>query len=166
MDILVFALQILVLGVTLERRGTAKADEITQDIAQVVTEPRQDHDSEERGIFRQATDAEEDIELQDLQDASSSGTGDDTDRGRDELLLPDGSSEPRVHHPLDPFYTGNYIITDIHILDTIRAQWQASGISTGGSAGAATSGAQAAAVAAVAGRTFTYRLGQGIRRNG
>lgn len=166
LDILVFALQVLVLGVTLERRGTTKADEVTQGIVQLVTEPRQDHDSEERGIFRQATAAEEDIELQVLQDTSSSGTGRDTDRGRDELLLPDGSSEPRVHHPLDPFYTGNYIITDLHILETIRAQWQASGMSTGGSAGTATSGAQAAAVAAVAGRTFTYRLGQGIRRNG
>ena len=166
LDILVFALQILVLGVTLERRGITKVDEVIQSVVQVVTETPQDHDSEERGIFRQATAAEDDIELQDLQDASSGRTGGDTDRERDELLLPDGSSEPRVHHPLDPFYTGDYIITNLHILDTIRAQWQTSGISTGGSAAAATSSAQAAAVAAVAGRTFTYRLGQGIRRNG
>ena len=166
LDILVFALQILVLGVTLERRGTMKADEVTQGVLQVAARPRQDHDSEERGILRQATAAEEDIELQDLQYASSSGTGGDTDRGRDESLLPDGSGEHRFHHPLDPFYTGNHIITNLHILDTIRAQWQASGISTEGPAGAATSGAQAAAAAAVAGRTFTYRLGQGTRRNG
>ncbi len=166
LDILVFALQILVLGVTLERRGITKVDEVIQSAVQVVTENGQDHDSEERGVFRQATAAGDDIELQDLQHAPSGRTGGDTDRERDELLLPDGSSEPRVHHPLDPFYTGDYIIANLHILDTIRAQWQASGISTGGSAAAATSGAQAAAVAAVAGRSFTYRLGQGIRRNG
>ena len=166
LDILVFALQILVLGVTLERRGVTKVDEVIQSVVQVVPETRQDHDFEERGIFRQATAAEDDIELQDLQDASSGRTGGDTDQEREESLLPDESSEPRVHHPLDPFYTGDNIITNLHILDIIRAQWQTSGIGTGGSTATTTSGAQAAAVAAVAGRTFTYRLGQGIRRNG
>ena len=166
LDILVFALQILVVGVTLERRAITKVDEVIQSVVEVVTENGQDHDSEERGVFRQATAAGDDIELQDLQDASSGRTGGDTNRERDESLLPDGSSEPRIDHPLDPFYTGDYIIANLHILDTIRAQWQASGIGTGGSAAAPTSSAQAAAVAAVAGRNFTYRLGQGIRRNG
>jgi hypothetical protein len=133
-------------------------------VAQVGTENRQDHDSEERGILRQDTDTGDDIELQDLQHSSAGRTGGDEDRERDELISPGGTSEPYNQHALDPFYTGGHVVANLHILDTIRAQWQASGVSAEGSDAAATSGVQAATVA-MAGRTFTYRLGEGIRRS-
>ena len=164
LDILVLALQVLILGVTLERRGIKTIHEIIAGVAQVVTENRQDHDSEERGILRQDTDSGDDIELQDLQHPSTGRTGADEDRERDELLPPDGSTEPRNRHPLDPFYTGEHVVANLHILDTIRAHWQASGVSAEGSDSAATSGVQAATVA-MAGRTITSRLGEGIRRS-
>ena len=164
LDIIVLALQVLILGVTLERRGTKSTDGMVNGVAQVGTENRQDHDSEERGILRQDTDTGDDIELQDLQHSSAGRTGGDEDRERDELISPGGTSEPYNQHALDPFYTGGHVVANLHILDTIRAQWQASGVSAEGSDAAATSGVQAATVA-MAGRTFTYRLGEGIRRS-
>ena len=164
LDILILALQILILEVTLERRGIKPIDEVVAGVAQAVPENRQDHDSEERGMLRPSADTGEDIELRDLQHTSTGRTGADEDRERDELLPLDGSSEPRNHHPLDPFYTGEHVIVNLHILDTIRAQWQASGVSTERSDAAATSSVQATTVA-LAGRTFTYRLGEGIRRS-
>ena len=168
LDALVLALQILALRITLERRGTKTFDEIVRGYVQAVTENRQDHDSEERGILRQDANGINDFELHDLRNVISGRSIDDEDRGQDELSLGHGQSEPHDHHPLDPFYTGDNIIANIHILDTIHTQWQASRLSAERSDAAAVAapvpGVQAAAVAA--GRTITYRLGQGMRRNG
>lgn len=166
LDLLVLGLQILVLGITLERRGIKTNDGIAVVAVETATETRQDHDSEERGMLRQDDSVEEDIELQDLQHLSNGRTGGDEDRERDELLLPGGGiSEPGNQHSLDRFYTGESVIANFYVLDTIRAQWQTSGASAGGSDGSASSGVQAAVVAAAAGRTLTYRLGEGIQRN-
>lgn len=162
MDILVLMLQILMLGITLERRSVKSGDEAVPAVEAVATEPRQDHDSEERGMLRQDLGYTEEIELRDMHHASSGRTGGDEDRERDELLDPDTGAG---QHPLDPYHTGEQVIANMHILDAIRAQWQAAGVTAGDSGASAVSGAQAAAVAAATGRNSTYRLGEGTQTN-
>lgn len=157
LDALVFALQILILGATLERKKLAveNVDVLTEE----VEEARQDHDSEERGMLRRDNTVQEGIELQDIRHTSSGRTGGDEDRERDELPESDEGTEPRDRHPLDPFLTGQAVIVNVHVIDTIRSQWH---FTTENSGEATASGA--AAVAAVAGRTLSYRLGERLQQ--
>lgn len=157
LDAMVLALQILILGVTLERRKLAV--EHGDVLVGEVEEARQDHDSEERGMLRRDSTIHEDIELQDIRHAPSGRTGADEDRERDELLDPNGSNELRDQHPLDPFLTGQAVIVNVHIIDTIRSQWHFAADASGE---VTTSGA--AAVAAVAGRTLSFRLGDRLQQ--
>lgn len=153
LDALVLALQILVLAVTLERRKLAIED--GDVLVEEVEEARQDHDSEERGMLRRDDTVQSDIELQDMRHTSSGRTGGDEDRERDELLECEESTVPRDQHPLDPFLTGQAVIVNVRVIDTIRSQWHFIADTSGE---ATASGA--AAVAAVAGRTLSYRLGE------
>lgn len=155
LDLLVLVLQLVILGVTLERTGVKAGDEAGQSTQDAAIEIRQDHDAEERGVIRE--DSSNDIEMQDLQHTSSGRTGGDEDRERDELLEADANSEQQSRHPLDPFYTGNHVIANLHILDTICTQWQASSGNAEATDASTTSGTQAAAVNTVAGRVLAYR---------
>lgn len=157
LDALVLALQVLILAVTLERKNLAV--ENGDVLVEEVEEARQDHDSEERGMLRRDDTAQDGIELQDLRHTSSGRTGGDEDRERDELLDSDERTEPRDQHPLDPFLTGEAVVVNIHIMDTIRSQWRRRADTSGE---ATASGA--AAVAAVAGRTLSYRLGERLQQ--
>ncbi len=159
LDAIVLALQILILAVTLERRKLAA--EFTNALVEEVDHERQDHDSEERGMLRQESRIQDDIELQDMRHTSSGRTGGDEDRERDELLEPDASNEPRYQHPLDPFLTGQTVILNVHVIDTIRSQWHFSADSP---VEATSSGAAAVAVAEVAGRTLSFRLGNRVHQ--
>jgi len=164
LDILVLMLQILMLGITLERTSVKRGDEaVVVVVPEAATEPQQDHDLEERGILRQDLGYTEDIELRDMHHASSDRTGGDEDRERDELLI--GADVGAEQHPLDSYYTGEQVIANMHVWNTIRAQWQATGVAAGESGGSAASGVQVAAVAAATGRTFTFRLGEEMQRN-
>lgn len=157
LDALVLALQVLILVVTVERKKLAV--ESGDVVVEEVEETRQDHDSEERGMLRRDDTVQEDIELQDIWHTSSGRTGGDEDRERDELLESDESTEPRDQHPLDPFLTGQAVIVNVHVIDTIRSQWHF----TADTSGEATASG-AAAVAAVAGRTLSYRLGERLQQ--
>ena len=157
LDALVLALQVLILAVTLERKKLAV--ENRDVMVEEVEEAGQDHDSEERGLLRRHNDIQNDIELQEIRHAWSGRTGGDEDRERDELLESDESTKPRDQHPLDPFLTGQAVIVNVHAIDTIRSQWHF----TADTSGEATASG-AAAVAAVAGRTLSYRLGERIQQ--
>ena len=157
LDVLVLALQVLILAVTLERKKIAV--ENGDVLVEEVEEARQDHDSEERGMLRRDESAQDGIELQNIRHTSSGRTGGDEDRERDELLDSDESTEPREQHPLDPFLTGQAVIVNVHVMDTIRSQWTF----TADTSGEATASG-AAAVAAVAGRTLSYRLGERLQQ--
>lgn len=157
LDALVLALQILILVVTLERKRLAV--ENGDVLVEEVEEARQDHDSEERGTLMRNDTVHEDIELEDIRHTSSGRTGGDEDRERDELLESDESTEPRDQHPLDPFLTGQAVILNVHVMDTIRSQWHFTVDTSGGSTASG-----AAAVAAVAGRTLSYRLGERLQQ--
>ena len=163
LDLVVLALQILLLAITLERRKT-RVDGVSSGSAQDATpEQRQDHDSEERGVIRQDPSTREEYEMQDLQHGLR-GTHEDEDGEGDELLRQSSSTVRQKQHPLDPFYTGEHVIANLDLFDTLRTQWQAKSIDAGGTS-ASGSGVQAAVVAAAAGRTLTYRLGEGIQSN-
>ena len=157
LDAMVLALQILMLAVTLERRKVAV--EHANVLVEAAENARQDYDSEERGMLRRDETVRDDIELQDLGHTSSGRTGGDQDRERDELLDPDGSNEPRDQHPLDPFLAGQALVVNVHVIDTIRSQWH---VTADTPSEATTSGA--AAVAAVAGRTLSFRLGDRLQQ--
>ena len=157
LDTIVLALQTLILAITLERRKLAA--EYVSALVEEVEQERQDHDSEERGMLRRDGNAQDGIELQDMRHTSSGRTGGDEDRERDELLECDGGNEPRNRHPLDPFLTGQTVIANVHVIDTIRAQWR---FTTNTSGEATNSGV--AAVAAAAERTLSFRLGDTVRQ--
>ena len=157
LDAMVLALQILILAVTLERRKLAV--EYRGVPVGEVEEARQDHDSEERGMMRRDDTVQDDIELQDIRHTSSGRTGGDEDRERDELLDHDGSHQQEDRHPLDPFLTGQAVIINVHVIDTIRSQWHFAADTSGE---ATTSGA--AAVATIAGRTLSFRLGDRLQQ--
>ncbi|CAF9909218.1 MAG: hypothetical protein ALECFALPRED_005414 [Alectoria fallacina] len=156
LDAFVLALQVLILAVTLERKKLAV--ENGDVLVEEVEEARQDHDSEERGMLRRDDTVQEDIELQDVRHPSSGRTGGDEDRERDELHESGESHEPRDQHPLDPFLTGQAVIVNVHVIDTIRSQHFTADTSSEATASGA------AAVAAVAGRTLSYRLGERLQQ--
>lgn len=166
LDLSVLVLQVLVLGATLERRAIGRDSGRLGNVEEVAEVQRQDHDSEERGVLRQigrGSSVVEDIEMQDLYGFPSQSDS-NTDRERDNLLRHPSGAESRAQHPLDAYYTGEFILANLHLLDTIRTQWHTSGVSAEGANGS-TSGVQAAVVAAAAGRTFTYRLNQGMQNS-
>ena len=157
LDAMVLALQILMLAITLERRKLAV--EYGDVLVEEVEEARQDHDSEERGMMSRDGTVQDDIELQDIRHTSSGRTGGDEDRERDELLDHDGTNQQGDRHPLDPFLTGQAVIANIHVIDTVRSQWHVTADTSGETT---TSGA--AAVAAVAERTLSFRLGDRLQQ--
>ena len=101
--------------------------------------------------------------MQDLQQRPER-THDDENEDGDEMLRHTSSTEPLNQHPLDVYYTGELVIVNLHLFDTLRTQWQARSVSAG-STNTSASGVQAAVVAAAAGRTLTYRLGEGIQNS-
>ena len=161
LDILTLALQLLMLSVTLERSKMRDSDIIiSASGASTTTTPHQDHDSEERGLLRPDPTIIESIQLQPL----PGRTGGDEDAERDELLaepLPTSLTDP-TEHPLDTFSTGEHMIVNLHILDTIRSQWwQYGSLNTTTSDSAAASATGAAA--ATEGRRIGFRLRIGGR---
>lgn len=111
LDLLTLGLQLIILTVILERRN------LDPEPSTPSTSPTQDHDSEERGIFRSPPSPNA-IELQPL---SRGRTGADEDRERNELS-PDRPSTSD-EHPLDPFHSGQYIIAHVDVPTTIHTQW-------------------------------------------
>ena len=154
LDAMVLALQILVMAITLERRKLAI--EYGDVVVEEVEEARQNHDSEERGMLRRDDIVQDEIELQEMWHTSSGRTGGDEDRERDELIHAEGGNEPQHQHALDGFLTGQAIIVNVRVIDTIRSQWHF----TADNSGEATT-SSAAAVAAVAG---TLRLGDRLQQ--
>ncbi|KAL8737805.1 MAG: hypothetical protein Q9181_001339 [Wetmoreana brouardii] len=119
-DLLILALQMVMLGVTLEKRKLIDAGNSSAEGGESREDERQDHDFEERGVRR--GEIVEGIELQPLRPLSGGRTGGDEDGERDELLG-ENESTP-VEHPGDAFYSGQYVVTDVHIVDTVRSQWR------------------------------------------
>ena len=167
LDILVLVLQVLVLGVTIERRAINTEGSDSGNTNQIAEEQRQDHDFEERGMLRQRgrnSSPAEEYEMHTwARDHEATSNGED--REHDIVSQQRNVAGARDRHPLDPYYTGEHVIANLYLINTIRAQWQ-SGSFAVGSANASTSSVRAAVAAAAAGRTLTSRLSEGIQNSG
>jgi hypothetical protein len=131
-DFLVLIVHLIMLGLIIERvkiNVTGPASSRTPT-GQQAAAPSQDHDSEERGVLRNQETSDrpergsqsDDIELDVLENPDA------THDERSELLSdsPDIEYEQtwKDSHPLDSFSSGEAIILDMSILDTIRDQWR------------------------------------------
>ncbi|KAL8922077.1 MAG: hypothetical protein Q9208_005387 [Pyrenodesmia sp. 3 TL-2023] len=157
-DLLVFALQLVMLGVTAEKK---KLDAPEGDGASR-EEEGQDHDAEERGT-RRSQEGSEGIELRFLRPASEEQTDGEQDaEGKD--LLEETQEATASEHPGDAFYSGQHIIASIHIADTIRGRWGQTSLAKTGNSG--NESMAAAATAELARRRFRFRIRIGGRDYG
>ena len=164
LDLLCLALQLVMMCLTVEkhvlqgkRRIGGAADRSPLDASRQRAGEAQDLDAEERGML--GSEGATGIEMQDLGRRSRGRTGGDEDRERDELLAQELQEEERDEHPLDVFHTGDYLLVKVHVFDTVREQWQASGLRADpANAAARTAGMQTPAGDFVGRRiTFTWR---------
>lgn len=138
MDLLIMVLQAAMLAVHVEKEGL----ELLIKGPEAVTAPPslatlngitgQDMDAEERGEMRTVVrDGREGIEMQDLppranaEDNTNNGTLRERLMEEQERLLSSqiGEDMEPSAGPLDIFYSGNAIVADFHILQTLRNQW-------------------------------------------
>ncbi|PGH23883.1 hypothetical protein AJ80_02132 [Polytolypa hystricis UAMH7299] len=133
-DLVVFTLQVVMLGVTLERekaRASTPQPESTDTTTSGQEEEgeRQDHDAEERGVLRSAdhagtnTSTEEGIELQNLRPRETEA-GEDAGEGSG--LLADSGDGPvgaRGEHPRDALVSGDAVVAEVNMLRVLRGQW-------------------------------------------
>lgn len=137
LDVLVLLLDLIMLGLIIERVKTIDATAANSAASEPIeTSPDpQDHDSEERGVLRtgplspsaspQQPPTTEDIELNELRPRNSTPHSDsstDEQLERTELLAePAGGKHT---HPLDVFSSGEAVVMNMGLLDIIRDQWR------------------------------------------
>ncbi|KAA6416164.1 MAG: hypothetical protein FRX48_00884 [Lasallia pustulata] len=75
-----------------------------------------------------------------------------------------GGADEGADHPLDAFYTGEYVIANLHVLGTLRRQWMRYRNVSVDASTSSTTGSQTAMAAAGAGRRFGFplRVGDGV----
>ncbi|KAI4173103.1 MAG: hypothetical protein LQ343_003213 [Gyalolechia ehrenbergii] len=164
-DVLILMLQVVMLGVTVEKKKLDVPSNGFASGGQGREEQRQDLDSEERGV-RRSEDGSEGMELQPIGPRSGGRSGGrpggEEDGERDELLEV-GRSTIR-EHPGDAFYSGQYMLANIHIVNIIRDQWrQSRPTATGNSVDGSV---RAAAAAELARRRLRFRIRIGGRDYG
>lgn len=158
LDLLTLTLQLVMLAVTVEKQkmqGKPLDGNSVNPTTSIGERTPQDHDAEEQGILRSEAHFGEDMELQNLSPSSQGRTGENEDRRRDGSFDRDGSNEAHDAHPIDAFHTGDYMVADLHIIDTIRTQWKTKGPTV--DAASTSSGMQTAAT--LAGRRITFDFG-------
>ncbi|KAL8963033.1 MAG: hypothetical protein Q9193_000650 [Seirophora villosa] len=161
-DLVVMALQFVMLGITAEKKTLDAAGGVSASGGQRTEEEAQDHDSEERGV-RRSEEGTEGIELLPLRPLSEETTGGEEDRERSDVL---GSTEGSTsrEHPGDAFYSGQYIVANVNLVDTMRSHWrQPQPVSTGSSSD---NSMGAAAAAQLASRRLRFRIRIGGREYG
>lgn len=129
LDILISVLQVVMLAVhvELERAKSVVKDDTTTTPAGPATEsttvPGQDHNAEERGQIREMANAQ-DIEMQPLSSSRQPPTTTSLENEAEtDRLLEETVGSSAVEPPegaLDVFYSGNIIVADLHILNTLR----------------------------------------------
>lgn len=117
LDLLVLFLQLVMFAAHTERQALFKSGHssggsmtIDNNDPLLSTPTVQDHDSEERGVRRSASfnRAEGDIELQRL-------------RGSEEQDQPDAVNTTAAEgHPLNVISSGDYLLANLHLINTIR----------------------------------------------
>lgn len=134
LDILVMMLHFIMLGLVLERVKTSGSTTASTSTQSEEGSIDQDHDSEERGVLRgdrrarpRRRAAGDDIELDDLTLHNPPTSAGESSEWTELLAEPSDSSQgPRSkgRHPLDTFVTGEAVIMDMNLVETIREQWR------------------------------------------
>jgi len=162
-DLLFWALQIVMLAVSLERRKLGGGDDeaaaagANLDGGTEEAESWRAQDAAERG---ERTDANasnpDDLEMQPLQRHRMEGDEAEED------FFPGGSATfPSDRHPLDDFNSGQHFIANVDVLDMVRTQWsQRNAFRNATSEPVGTQGgpSSAALAAVTAGRALGFRL--------
>ncbi|KAL9079879.1 MAG: hypothetical protein Q9157_001281 [Trypethelium eluteriae] len=139
LDALVLSLQLVMLCAFIERQSLKRALATTavsnattaqQDSGSSVS-LTQDHDHEERGLLRSAPQELEDIELRPLSATGAAIRTNVEEAGEevgeaDERLTSTRSTHPTDAHIFDAFNSGQMIVADLHLWDTVRSQYAAS----------------------------------------
>ncbi|KAI4260419.1 MAG: hypothetical protein LQ352_000281 [Teloschistes flavicans] len=155
-DLVVLALQLVLLSVTCDRRKLDDGNYAPANSNRVRATASQDHDSEERGIRR--SEEADGIELRPLRPLPEGQTGGEENGQRDELM---GTSHSAVgEHPGDVFFRGQYVVTHVDVVGTVKGQWTQSYAAATRSSGSGSMGAAAAAELA------RHRLGFQLRIRG
>ena len=144
-DLLCLALQVLMLGVNLEKQ---KLSDTVSTVGQH-SDGMQDHDAEESGMLRQSPSGGEGIEMQRMRP----GTGppiESNETGRRESR-DEADTEQNIIDLMGTFYSGERVIANLNVLDIVRKQWKSQGVA------ATANGVQTAA--SLAGRRFTVTFG-------
>ena len=152
LDALFLALQVLMLGLTREKQKilamTTSEVSGTSNGAQAL----QDHDAEEAGLLRSDLDMGENIEMQAFSVSPRDHTDED-ERGQRNVAF-DGAEDRDGEDSLDNHYTGEHMVANLDIFETIRTQWQIRSINMNTTTA---TGVQTAAT--IAGRRFTVSFG-------
>ena len=116
MDIFIALLQVVILGVTLERRNL-KISIDSRGLRASLTDsvpsgliPRQDLDAEEQGIRRSQEQTGSEIGLL---SSRKEGVSDELSGG-----------VMRNEHALDAFYSGQIVIADLYLGEAVRTAWR------------------------------------------
>ncbi|KAL8950751.1 MAG: hypothetical protein Q9222_003225 [Ikaeria aurantiellina] len=159
-DLLVLSLQLVVLSVTLEKNKLGDPLALSAEGIQSRDEGAQTHDLEEQGI--RSSEGAEGMELRSLQLPSEAQMDGDEDRESDEQL--GRSEEVASVHSEDVVYSGQCVIADVPIADTIRSQWKQS--STEQTVNPSNGSLGAVAAAEMARRRLRFRIRIGGREFG
>lgn len=141
LDLATMVLQFVILTVVLERAALKKCMEGSLGPTANPTEEGlglvgQDHDAEEQGVHRSAISGNVGIELQPLRPTGRHLDGDYGNSDGD-AVFEASSSTTRTsvsEHPLDIFNSGQHVVANLHIIETIRTlyrQWLNGGVGVG-----------------------------------
>ncbi|KAJ5124799.1 uncharacterized protein N7515_008624 [Penicillium bovifimosum] len=138
-DLTIFIIDVIMLGLIIERvktQGTPTPTPTSPPTSTAAnTSPEteaelQDHDAEERGVQRQATD-ETTPSARDSPESPNSGNLDDEAEEERTTLLAEpvdveSSRGTRGEHPMDTFAAGQAVIVSMGFFGTLRDQWRQS----------------------------------------
>ncbi|KAI9687219.1 MAG: hypothetical protein M1822_002262 [Bathelium mastoideum] len=137
LDVLILLLQLVMLCAFIERQNLkhalasinesgAAVSAATQQSPGSSAPVAQDHDHEERGLLRSDPHALDDIELQALTPAGTTARTRAEESGdADERLASTRSTRGTDAHIFDAFNSGQMIVVDLHMWDTVRNQYVA-----------------------------------------
>ncbi|KAI9745227.1 MAG: hypothetical protein M1818_001505 [Claussenomyces sp. TS43310] len=136
LDFLILALQCFMLAVHVEKErlkaiqspdSPAPASILSLSAAAITA---QDHDTEERGLIRAVvTDSNDGMEMQDMasvRDRGRANTPQTRQEEEQEHLLSEAVGSAGImpqDGPLDIFYSGNVVVAEFHVVQTLRNQW-------------------------------------------
>ena len=152
LDALCLALQVLLLGFTLEKQKLLGITQPQDAESRVRAHTTQDHNAEEAGLLRSDLGTTENIEMQTLpRHAGFHVYAQDHEQISTAL---DSLEEFQDEDSLGNFYTGEHIVANLLIPEIIRTQWQVRSVNIDTTAA---TGVQTAAT--IAGRRFTLSFG-------